>query len=344
MAVDWRQETRKAALRAGIDPDIYERQIGQESGFNPHARSQYAIGIAQFTPETAHSLGIDPADPHQSLAGGAQLMAGYVRRYGNYHDALVAYNAGPGRVGKPLYAETRNYVERILGHGSSTPAYDGGATTATKSSAGGTTFDQAGYQDAMRKAIVGRLLASQGQNDHNNPLFAAGVVSTGNPLAADYVSQNPTVANSVVRSQPTPQPTAAGMFQIAPGANRAGVSLAPLLKNFVVDVAGHARKTLDLTTGTNHSQFTVDGNVSDHWSGHAGDFAVAVDSHEGDTLAAHALVAAGIPWQTAWGMARQGGLWTVTPTKGQFKGRRVQVIWKTMQGGNHHNHVHIGIR
>src|SRR4249920_847941 len=42
------------AASAGISPDIFVRQINQESGFNPSAVSPAgAIGIAQFEPATA---------------------------------------------------------------------------------------------------------------------------------------------------------------------------------------------------------------------------------------------------------------------------------------------------
>jgi hypothetical protein len=135
-----------------------------------------------------------------------------------------------------------------------------------------------------------------------------------------------------------------GKVLVAPGADRAGVSVAPITLKFARAVSGHATVPLRLTTGTNHNRMTVDGNVSDHWDGHAGDFAVPIDSHRGDLIAAAALVTAGVPRERAWQMARAGGLFTLNPSSGAFKGHRIQVIWKTNAGGNHHNHVHLGIR
>jgi hypothetical protein len=29
---------------------------------------------------------------------------------------------------------------------------------------------------------------------------------------------------------------------------------------------------------------------------------------------------------------------------GSWNGHRVQILWKTMTGGNHFNHVHIGVK
>jgi hypothetical protein len=113
---DYRAETRRAAARYGLDPNIFARQINQESGFNPNARSpKGAIGIAQIMPDTAKGWGVDPTDPIASLNAAAKNMARYVKQYGSYRNALVAYNAGPGYVGKALPAETQKYLKIILG-------------------------------------------------------------------------------------------------------------------------------------------------------------------------------------------------------------------------------------
>ncbi|HEY0797891.1 MAG TPA: lytic transglycosylase domain-containing protein [Candidatus Baltobacteraceae bacterium] len=95
----------------------------QESAFDPDAVSSAgAIGIAQFTLDTADSYDVDPFDWRDAMRGSASLLARYVRAYrGVYSDpyaaALAAYNAGPGAVsyygGIPPYAETREYVADI---------------------------------------------------------------------------------------------------------------------------------------------------------------------------------------------------------------------------------------
>jgi len=120
---DLQQYARQAAQRAGIDPDVFVRQIQQESGFNPTAQSPAgATGIAQFMPATAQGMGIDPTDPYASLDGAAKLMASNLEKYGgDYAKALAAYNAGPGNVDKyggvPPFEETQRYVSNILGAG-----------------------------------------------------------------------------------------------------------------------------------------------------------------------------------------------------------------------------------
>lgn len=96
---------RTDAVVAGIDADAFQRQINQESHFNPNVRGQNGeIGIAQFMPSTAAGLGINPYDPEQSLQGAAGLMGRFYRKYGDYRKALAAYNNGSGS----LAAAVRN--------------------------------------------------------------------------------------------------------------------------------------------------------------------------------------------------------------------------------------------
>jgi hypothetical protein len=117
------------AIKAGISPDYFVRQINLESGFNPNAYSPMgAEGIAQFMPRTAAGLGIDPWNPNQALNAAAQMMAGYSKTYGgDYAKALAAYNGGSGTVQYAvnscgaanwmncLPGETRNYIRMIMG-------------------------------------------------------------------------------------------------------------------------------------------------------------------------------------------------------------------------------------
>jgi len=95
----------------------------QESGFNPEAMSAAgAIGIAQFTLETADVEGVDPFDWADAMRGSTELLGRYVRAYdGRFPDpyaaTMAAYNAGPGVVeryrGVPPYRETLDYIGDI---------------------------------------------------------------------------------------------------------------------------------------------------------------------------------------------------------------------------------------
>ena len=107
----------------GLDPAFFCATLLQESGFAPDALSPAgAIGIAQFTLETADDQGVDPFDWRAAMRGAAELLASYKRAYdGVYPDpyaaALAAYNAGPGTVayyrGVPPFRETREYIADI---------------------------------------------------------------------------------------------------------------------------------------------------------------------------------------------------------------------------------------
>lgn len=115
---------RQKALKYGLDPDLFVRQIQAESSFNPNAVSPAgAIGLGQLMPATARELGVDPSNPDQNLEGAARYMRQQLDSFGDYGLALAAYNAGPSRVQKaggiPNITETQNYVSKIMGTGGS---------------------------------------------------------------------------------------------------------------------------------------------------------------------------------------------------------------------------------
>ena len=119
--VPFANEINAAAARHGISPALLAGLVQQESNFNPSARSHAgATGLTQLMPATARSLGVsDATDPLQALEGGAKYLKQMLDQFGgDQRLALAAYNAGPGAVqrfgGIPPYAETQNYVEKVL--------------------------------------------------------------------------------------------------------------------------------------------------------------------------------------------------------------------------------------
>jgi len=114
---------RTQAARHGVPYDLAMRVIRAESGGRARARSKVgAQGLMQLMPATARAMGVrNPYDPAQNISGGVKYLAKMLRMFGGRQDlALAAYNAGPGAVKKhggiPPYRETRQYVQRILGH------------------------------------------------------------------------------------------------------------------------------------------------------------------------------------------------------------------------------------
>ena len=110
----------RAARRHGLPPGLIKAVVRAESNFQPHAVSNKgAQGLMQLMPETAEDLGVgDPFRAEDNVYGGTRYLRAMYERYGDWKYALAAYNAGPGAVdrfgGVPPYAETQEYVERVL--------------------------------------------------------------------------------------------------------------------------------------------------------------------------------------------------------------------------------------
>ncbi len=125
-----------AAIRHGLDPDLVAAIVEAESGGNPAAASRaQAYGLMQVRVPTARDMaGRDVTveelfDPLVNLDLGCRYLRRMLDRYrGDVRLALMAYNAGPGKVDAWLeaepdaarvlfhvaYGETRAYVLRVL--------------------------------------------------------------------------------------------------------------------------------------------------------------------------------------------------------------------------------------
>lgn len=130
-------------------------------------------------------------------------------------------------------------------------------------------------------------------------------------------------------SQPAAQPSYRA--SLAPGADRDGVPTNPKVIDFVTAVANWHGRNLVIGTGTQHNQFVKGSSrQSEHWTGNAAD--VPATGDDLTKLGQDALIAAGMPEEEA---RRQTG--------GVFNVNGYQILFNTNTGGNHYNHLHVGV-
>ena len=125
-----------------------------------------------------------------------------------------------------------------------------------------------------------------------------------------------------------------GRAKLAPGADRQGARTSPKVINFVSQIAQIVGEDLTIGTGTRHSRMTVNGNVSEHWTGNAAD--IPARGQRLIRLGQAALIAAGM--DPAKARRIKGGLHNVGGH---------QIIFNCSGsgcGGNHTDHLHVSAR
>lgn len=104
-----------------VSPALVLAVIAVESAGRTRATSHAgAQGLMQLIPATAERFGVqDSMDPAQNIRGGVAYLDWLLTEFdGDVVLALAGYNAGEGAVrrngGVPPYAETRDYVPKVL--------------------------------------------------------------------------------------------------------------------------------------------------------------------------------------------------------------------------------------
>jgi len=104
-----------------LPPALVRAIIKAESNGQRKAVSRKgAKGVMQLMPFTSKRLNVsDPFDPIENIEGGVRYIKELLAVFeGNLAYTIAAYNAGPAAVkrygGIPPYAETRQYVRRVL--------------------------------------------------------------------------------------------------------------------------------------------------------------------------------------------------------------------------------------
>ncbi len=107
------QWINEAARKEGIDPRELKLRISAESNFDPNAKSdQGAVGIMQFTPETAARYGINPHDPRDAIFGGAKMLSDYIKKAGGDMSKVDMMYYG-GESGKGWGPNTKQYAANL---------------------------------------------------------------------------------------------------------------------------------------------------------------------------------------------------------------------------------------
>ncbi len=114
-----------AQNKYGIPSNYLAKLLHAESSYDPAIISGQrkstagAIGIAQFMPATAAELGVNPIDPISAIDGAGRYLSQLYAKFGNWPEAIAAYNWGQGNVAKKGLTkapqETIDYVQKIAG-------------------------------------------------------------------------------------------------------------------------------------------------------------------------------------------------------------------------------------
>lgn len=114
-------EILKSTIGTQVSPALVLAVIGVESAGRIEAVSNKgARGLMQLMPATADRFGVaDPANPAQNIRGGVAYLDWLMSEFDRDPVlVLAAYNAGENAVrkhdGVPPYAETRDYVPKVL--------------------------------------------------------------------------------------------------------------------------------------------------------------------------------------------------------------------------------------
>lgn len=333
------------ARRIGLPRSWFLAMLHAESGFSPDVgqgprrSSAGAIGYGQLMPGTARGLGVDPYDWRQNIRGAAIYLK---RQYDQFHSfplALSAYNSGPGgseAAGKVEgFSETQAYVKRVAqleamyrGQGGNEPIIRNQEAQTVRD------VNQQQAQEMLRGPIV----------TAPTELYKGAITRLG-PLSTR-------AAESAARFVPrAPMPAAAEPQTTQPGAApfKAGGTGTPVRPDFDDGWQGSRSVAagflsigqangLKVMSEKRDRRDTTSGNRSDHWTGSRDSFAYDLSNgnkptEEMDNTARAIAARLGFKWN--------GGELNRTVV---VNGYRIQVLYRTNVGGNHFNHIHVGVR
>lgn len=93
---------------------VQTESSGNQSAISPAG----AIGLFQLMPATAAGLNVNPNVASQNIQGGLTYLQQLYNQFGNWNDALEAYNEGPGalqaQIAAGLTPTSAGYASTIL--------------------------------------------------------------------------------------------------------------------------------------------------------------------------------------------------------------------------------------
>lgn len=143
---------QSAAQSSGVPFNLFDAVVSQESNWNPWALgSKGEIGFSQLMPATSRNLGVNAWNPTENLQGGASLLGSLFKQFGNWRDALAAYNAGPTNLQAGY-----GYADKILAASGMTDPLGLGGTDNPMPGPGNASFDAAtGNETWLGKFLAG---------------------------------------------------------------------------------------------------------------------------------------------------------------------------------------------
>jgi len=211
----WSDWIHEHADRHGVDPRLVQAIVQVESGYNHRAVSRTgAVGLMQLMPGTARMVQVgNRYDAEQNIKGGVAYLRQMIDLFpGRLELAIAAYNAGPNAVqrhgGIPPFAETREYVDRVL------TLYRGsGASLNVAFSSGGTTLQLNGLAQSLTSSPLQQALANGTIRPTARPM-TTGLVEAAAPAA-------PATAPAATRAAAMYAPAAPAAPAVMPAASRA---------------------------------------------------------------------------------------------------------------------------
>lgn len=301
---------RKALVEAGlVEANLHNPNYGDRDSIGSlQERSGYGSTTRRLDPSLAARRFLTEARQLKTPGISAGELAQKVQRSGF-----------PAR-----YGQKSGEAAALLGSSRSSPSSPASSRTTTRTVPGVDRSDE-------RKALILQWLQAKGRPG------ALETLATGLQGAKDTPSRTvKSMHGGSVADRSGGGRVASGSIRVAANANRPGIGLTPDIQRVLRQLSAHVGHPIDVGTGTNHNRLTVDGNVSDHWSGNAADIPTTPGA-QNIRLGRNALLALGMPRDQA--MKATGGIYNLP----YGSGRRIQVIFNTNEGGDHHNHVHVGV-